>query len=60
MRVGLSAESYEIAIATSYFPHESLPGPMDRNIAVTARAEDIPLVTAEERIRNYAVVTTIW
>ena len=52
--------SLEIAIATSHFPVESLPDPMDRIIAATARAEGIPLVTADERIISCNLIRTIW
>ncbi len=50
----------EVAIATSHFSLESLPDPMDRIIVATARAEGIPLVTADERIQNSALLKTIW
>ena len=40
---------------------ESFPNdPMDRIIAATALVEGIPLVTADERIRESGVVETIW
>ena len=50
----------EVAIATSHFSLDSLPDPMDRIIAATARAEGIPLVTADERIQACPLVKTIW
>jgi PIN domain nuclease of toxin-antitoxin system len=50
----------EIAIVTSHFPHDLLPDPMDRIIAATARAEGIPLVTADQRIQACGLVKTIW
>ena len=52
--------SLETAIVTSYFPVESLPDPMDRIIAATARSEGIPLVTADERIHKCPLLKTIW
>jgi PIN domain nuclease of toxin-antitoxin system len=50
----------DIAIATSHFPLDSLPDPMDRIIAATARAEGIALVTADERMQNSPLVKTVW
>jgi PIN domain nuclease of toxin-antitoxin system len=50
----------EVAITTSHFSPDSLPDPMDRIIAATARAEGIPLVTADERMQVCPLVKTIW
>ena len=50
----------ELAIATSYLPPDMLADPMDRMIAATARAEGIPLVTADERMQKCPLVKTIW
>ena len=50
----------EIAIVTSHFPPDFPSDPMDRIIAATARSEGIPLVTADERIQNCALLKTIW
>jgi PIN domain nuclease of toxin-antitoxin system len=50
----------EAAMATSYFSLDTLPDPMDRIIAATARAEGIPLVTADERMQKCPLVKTIW
>src|SRR5271165_7072315 len=50
--------TFEVALATSHFSFDSLPDPMDRIIAATARAEGIPLVTADERIHNSPLVKT--
>ena len=52
--------TFDIAVATSHFSLDSLPDPMDRIIAATAWAEGIPLVTADERIRNCGLLKTIW
>jgi PIN domain nuclease of toxin-antitoxin system len=50
----------EIAMVTSHFPSDFPADPMDRIIAATARAEGIPLVTADERIRSCPLLKTIW
>jgi PIN domain nuclease of toxin-antitoxin system len=50
----------EIAVMTTYFPADFPSDPMDRIIAATARAEGIPLVTADERIQACPLVKTIW
>lgn len=50
----------EIAALTFHFPHDFPSDPADRIIAATARAEGIPLVTADERILGCSLVKTIW
>jgi PIN domain nuclease of toxin-antitoxin system len=50
----------ETAVLTAYFPPEFSRDPCDRIIAATARAEGIPLVTADERIQSCPLVRTIW
>ena len=50
----------EIAMVTAHFPSDFPSDPMDRIIAATARAEGVPLVTADERIRACQLVKTIW
>ena len=50
----------EIATLTTYFPADFPSDPMDRIIAATARAEGIPLVTADERVQKCPLVKTIW
>ncbi len=50
----------EIAAATAYLPPDFPSDPMDRIIAATARAENLPLVTADERILNCPLLKTIW
>jgi PIN domain nuclease of toxin-antitoxin system len=50
----------EIASLTIQFPLDFPRDPSDRIIAATARAEGLPLVTADERILNCPLVKTIW
>ena len=50
----------EIAALTAYFPPDFSNDPMDRIIAATARAEGLPLVTADQRMLNCALLKTIW
>ena len=47
------------ALATQF--SEGYPlDPADRLIAATARAEGVPLITHDERIRDCKLITTIW
>ena len=50
----------EVAMLTAQFPPEFSSDPMDRIIAATARAEGLPLVTADQRILNCPLLKTIW
>jgi PIN domain nuclease of toxin-antitoxin system len=50
----------EIAAFTTYFPYDFLSDPADRTIAATARAENMPLVTADEHILGCRLLKTIW
>ena len=50
----------DVAVLSASFPPDFPSDPMDRIIAATARAEGIPLVTADERIINCAWIRTIW
>jgi PIN domain nuclease of toxin-antitoxin system len=50
----------EVAVLTAHFPPDFPSDPMDRIIAATARAENLPLVTADERILSCSLIKTIW
>ncbi len=50
----------DIAVLTAHFPPDFPSDPMDRIIAATARAEGMPLVTADERILGCRLLKTIW
>lgn len=50
----------EIAALAVEFPHDFPRDPGDRIIAATARVENVPLITADERIRACKLVKTIW
>jgi PIN domain nuclease of toxin-antitoxin system len=50
----------DVAVLTAHFPPDFPSDPMDRIIAATARAEGMPLVTADERILSCSLVKTIW
>jgi PIN domain nuclease of toxin-antitoxin system len=50
----------EIASLTVSFPPDFPSDPSDRIIAATARAEGLPLVTADQRILDCPLVKTIW
>jgi PIN domain nuclease of toxin-antitoxin system len=50
----------EVAALTAYFPSDFPNDPMDRIIAATARAEGIPLVTADQRMLDCPLLKTIW
>jgi PIN domain nuclease of toxin-antitoxin system len=50
----------DIAVLTAHFPPDFPSDPMDRIIAATARAEGLPLVTADERILSCPLLKTIW
>jgi len=49
-----------IAALATNFPQNFPADPADRLIAATARAEGVPLVSRDGRIRASAVVETIW
>lgn len=50
----------EIAALSIQFPADFPRDPSDRIIAATARAEGLPLVTADDRILRCPLVKTIW
>jgi len=49
-----------VAIETGYIALDMLPDPMHRVIAATARAEGIPLITADQRMQKCSLLKTIW
>lgn len=49
-----------IAALATQFPADYPRDPADRLIGATARAEGIPLVTRDERIRSSPLLKTIW
>lgn len=50
----------EVAVLTIHFPDSFSHDPSDRIIAATARAEGLPLVTADRRILGCPLLKTIW
>lgn len=50
----------EIAAYTAYFPADFPSDPADRTIAATAHAENLPLVTADQRMQDCPLLRTIW
>jgi len=50
----------EIASLSIQFPADFPRDPMDRVIAATARAEGLPLVTADARIRRCPLLNIVW
>lgn len=50
----------EVAAAAAQLPPAFPSDPFDRIIAATAIVEGVPLITADERIRNSGAVRTIW
>lgn len=49
-----------IALDSTRLPGSFHGDPADRMIVATARAENAPLLTADQRIRTYGQVRTIW
>ena len=49
-----------VAVKSRFLPGEFHPDPADRIIVALARDLACPLVTADEKIRNYPHVATIW
>jgi PIN domain nuclease of toxin-antitoxin system len=50
----------EIAALATQFPDDYPKDPIDRLIGATARAEDITLITRDEKIRSSPLLRTIW
>jgi PIN domain nuclease of toxin-antitoxin system len=50
----------EIASIAAQFPPEFPQGPADRLIGATAKAEGLPLVTRDEKLRASPLLQTIW
>jgi len=49
-----------IAIKSVTLPGELHANPADRIIIATAREKGIPLITCDEKIRNYSHVESVW
>ena len=50
----------EVAALATQFPDDYPRDPADRLIGATARAEDLTLVTRDERIRRSLLLRTVW
>ena len=50
----------DVAVKSVDLPGEFHKDPADRMIVATARKLAVPLVTKDEKIREYAHVKTIW
>lgn len=50
----------DIAVKSTRLPGEFHKDPADRMIVATARKLGAPLITADEKIRDYAHVKSIW
>ena len=58
--VALLPLTAQVALDSTRLPGRFHGDPADRMIVATARAENAPLVTADQRIRAYRHVRTIW
>ena len=58
--VGIREITSDVAALATQFPPEFPADPADRLIAASARAEGLPLVTSDQRIRASPLVKTIW
>ena len=59
-RVAVKSMSPEVVAVAAHLPENYPRDPSDRLIASTAIVEGMPLVTADERIRNSGIVECIW
>jgi PIN domain nuclease of toxin-antitoxin system len=50
----------EIAALAAQFPADFPRDPADRLICATARAEGLPLITHDEKIRKSPLLNTVW
>jgi len=50
----------DIVVKSVFLPGTFHPDPADRIIVATALSQGCPLVTADEKIRNYNMINTIW
>jgi len=50
----------EIASIAAQFPSDFPQDPADRLIGATARAEGLPLITRDEKLRASSLLQTIW
>jgi len=59
-RVAVKALSPEIAAVAAHMPDSYPKDPSDRLIGSTAIVSGMPLVTADEKIRNSGIVECVW
>lgn len=59
-RVAVKSMSPEVVALAAHLPDNYPKDPSDRLIGSTAIVEGMPLVTADEKIRNSAIVECIW
>jgi PIN domain nuclease of toxin-antitoxin system len=59
-RLGLLAVDFEVYEAMAQVSREQVADPFDRIIAATAIAADLPLVTADERVRAALNERAVW
>ena len=60
VRAGVHEITPEIAVLAQHFPDDFPRDPIDRLIAATARALDIPLVTKDQRMIDCPLIETVW
>jgi PIN domain nuclease of toxin-antitoxin system len=59
-RVAVKSMSPEVVAVAAHLPENYPRDPSDRLIGSTAIVEGMPLVTADEKIRNSGIVECIW